>query len=132
MVSPSPMPVSELKDLGEKLQQGIVLTRIRVSNLPSSRARAKAKRTLDAAERLFVHVSQTVHATASLAGFIEKAFGVTVGDIFSMTGHERIARGAAYTGIVAVNAAVKKAIDELAAVNAAIDEEVKHGEKKPT
>lgn len=126
-MTPVTLPVSELADLGEKLQQSIVLTRLRVEKLPSSRTRARSKRTLDSAEKLFVHVSQTVHATAGLAGFVEKAFGLTVGDLFAATGNERLARGAAYTGMVAVISAVKKAIDELAAVNAAIDKEVTNG-----
>lgn len=127
MKQPAPLPSAELKALGEKLQQAIVLTKMRVEGLKPSRVQAKASRIMTSAEKLFVHVAQVVHATQGLAGFLEKTLGVTVDDLFSMTGKDRLARGTAYAGMAAVNELVKRQIDELAAVNAAIDEEVKHG-----
>jgi hypothetical protein len=123
-------PVAELTELGEKLQQAIVLTRIRVDHLPPSRVRARAARTVEHANKLFMHVSQVVQATTALKGFMHKTLGVTVDDIFNMTGNARIAKGATNVGVFAVNETVRRSIDELAAINAAIDEEVKHGEKK--
>ena len=123
----SPLPTSELKDLGEKLQQAIVLTRMRIEPMAASRVKARATRVLEHADKLFRHLTQVVMATNSLAGFLTKAMGVTVDDLFAYTGHPKIARGAAFAGVSAANDAVRQAIDELAAVNAAIDREVKHG-----
>lgn len=123
----NPLPVAELRELGEKLQQSIVLTRMRVENMPASRAKAKAVRSLEHANKLFVHVSQVVQAATGLTGFLVKALGVSVEDMFAYTGKPKLARGVAYAGVAAANDAVKQAIDELAAANAALDKEVKNG-----
>jgi len=125
-VKPAPLPTDELKSLGEKLQQAIVLTRMRVEQLPASRLKAKGGRIVNNAAQLFGHVSHAAMAAQGLAGFLEKACGVTVDDLFAFTRNEKVARGVSYAGVLAVNDTVKKAIDELAGLNAEIDRSVKH------
>lgn len=125
MTTPAPLPTSELQDLGEKLQQAIVLTRVRVTPMPASRVKARATRTLEHADRLFRHLTLVVQSANSLTSFLTKAMGVTVDDIFAYTGKPKIARGVAYAGVSAANDAVRNVLIELAAVNAAIDKEVK-------
>lgn len=120
------LPVDELKRLGEKLQQSIVLTRIRAGAQKSSRIKARAERVVRSTDELYRHVSDIVATSTRLTGFMQKALGITVDDIFGMTGHERAARGAAYTGMALVIRSVESAIDELARVNKDM-EEVKNG-----
>lgn len=117
------LPANDLRSLGEKLQQSIVLTRLRIAPLVSSRARAKASCVLDSAEKLFIHVSQLVQAISRMQNFISKAFDVSLDDIFSLSGNPKLAKGAVYAGTLAINELVKRSIDELAAVNAALDKE---------
>lgn len=127
MTTPAPLPTAELADLGEKLQQAIVLTRMRLEPMPASRVKARGGRVIDHATRLFWHVSRLAQASAAMAGFLEKAMNVTVEDLFAYTGKPKIARGVAYAGVSAANDAVRNCLNELAAVNAAIDKEVKNG-----
>ena len=127
MASPAPLPTSELQELGEKLQQAIVLTRMRVAPLPATRVKARAVRVLEHADRLFMHLTLVVQSANSLTSFLTKAMGVTVDDIFAYTGRPKIARGVAFAGVSAANDAVRNVLNELAAVNAALNEEVKHG-----
>jgi hypothetical protein len=126
MDTPAPLPTAELADLGEKLQQAIVLTRIRITPLPTSRVKARATRVLEHADRLFRHMTLMVQASNSLTSFLTKAVGVTIDDMFAYTGRPKIARGVAYAGISAANDAVRNVLIELAAINAAIDKEVKN------
>jgi hypothetical protein len=128
MNSPAPLPTAELADLGERLQQAIVLTRVRVTPLSESRVKARAVRVLERADRLFRHMTLMVQASNSLTSFLTKAMGVTVEDMFAYTGRPKIARGVAYAGVSAANDAVRNVLIELA-VNAAIDKEVKNGKK---
>jgi hypothetical protein len=130
MTAPAPLPTAELADLGEKLQQAIVLTRVRVAPMQASRVKARATRVLEHADRLFRHMTLVVQSSNSLTSFLTKAMGVTVDDIFAYTGRPKIARGVAYAGVSAANDAVRNVLIELAAINAAIDKEVKNGDKK--
>lgn len=127
MATPAPLPVDELRDLGVKLQQSIVLTRMRANQLKLSRTRARALRVVDSADKLFGHLSQVSMAAQGLTGFLQKAMGVSVDELFNATGSPRAARGVAFAGVAAANDAVKRQLDELAAVNVAIDKEVKNG-----
>lgn len=115
----------ELKVLGEKLQQAIVLTRMRLAGLPNSRVKARGNRALEHSDKMFAHVSQLVMAASGMKVFLEKAFGVSVADLFVASGHPKLAQGATYAGTAAIIELVKRTIDELAAVNAALDREVK-------
>lgn len=123
----APLPVDELRDLGVKLQQSIVLTRARVNALEPSRTRARAQRTIENADKLFGHLATVSMAAQGLAGFLKQAMGVNVDELFAVTGSPRAARGIAFAGVHAANAVVKDSLNELAAVNAALDKEVKHG-----
>jgi hypothetical protein len=125
---PSPLPTPELRDLGVKLQQAVVLTRIRAEQLPACRVKARATRVVENADKMFTHLSAVAQATSAFAGFLGRAMGISIDDLFMYTGKPKIARGVAYAGVSAVNEAVKDTINELAAVNAAIDKEVsRHG-----
>jgi len=117
------VPVQDLRALGEKLQQSIVLTRIRLAQLPATRTKTKAVRALTSADVLFVHVSQLVQAVSGMRLFMDKAFGIALDDLFALSGHPKMAKGAVYAGTAAINEMVKRTIDELAAVNAALDKE---------
>lgn len=127
MVTPAPLPVDELLDLGAKLQQSIALTHTRARALKPSRTRARTMRALGDAEQLFGHLSRVSMATQGLTGFLQKAMGVSVDELFAATGSPRAARGMAFAGVAAASDAVRRSLSELAAVNAAIDKEVKHG-----
>ena len=123
----APLPVPELAASGEMLQQAIVLTRMRVEQLPECRVKVRGRRLVEQSNKLFMHVSAVAQSTASLTGFLGRAMGITIDDIFEYTGKAQFARGITYAGIQAVNDAVRRAIDDLNAVNVAIDKEVKHG-----
>lgn len=128
-MTPAPLPIPEFMGLGEKLQQAIELTTARVSKMPPGRMRAKASRTLTQANKLFAQLSQMAQMTAGFTGFLSKAIGVSVDDLFRLTGKPKIARGVAYVGVEAVNKMVGDMLDSLHAINVEIDKEVKHGEK---
>lgn len=129
MNTPAPLPTFELQELGEKLQQAIALTRMRVASLPATRVKARASMTMAHADRLFRHLTLVVQSANSLTSFLTEAMGVTVEDMFAYTGRPKIARGVAFAGVSAANDAVRNVLNELAAVNAAIDKEVKHDRK---
>lgn len=126
----SGLPTPDLMELGEKLQQAIVLTRVRVVPLPASRLKTRATRSLANADDLFRHMTLIVQAANSMTSFLTKAMGVTVDDMFTYTGHPKTARSLAFAGVSAASDAVRNVLIELAAVNAAIDKEVKHGDTK--
>jgi hypothetical protein len=126
----SPLPVPELAASGEMLQQAIVLTRMRVEGLPDCRIKARGRRIVEQSNKLFMHVSAVAQTTAGLTGFLGRAMGVTIDDLFEYTGKAQFARGITYAGIEAVNGAVRRAIDDLNAVNVAIDKEVAKNGKK--
>ena len=128
-MQPAPLPVAELASLGEKLQQAIVLTRMRLANSINGRLKARGARVVREADKLFTHLSQVVSTAQGLSGFLSKAMGLGIDDLFAYTGRPRAARGLAYAGVVAANEAVKNALNELAAVNAALDKEVKRDNK---
>lgn len=123
------LPIDELKYVGQKLQQSLMLTRLRTAEIKNPRLKARTARTLHDAGLLFDHLSNTVMASSRLLGFMEKLSGMSVNDMFAATGHERVATGATFIGIELVNDAVRKTINRLAAVNADIDKEVKQNEK---
>jgi hypothetical protein len=125
MNKPAPLPTDELASLGEKLQQSMVLTRMRLAPMHASRVKARGERVVSHATQLFLHVSRLVQASTAMAGFLEKALGVTVEDLCAFTGKPKIARGVAYAGVSALNDAVGNCLNELAVINAAIDKEVK-------
>lgn len=125
------MTDQSLRELGEKLQQSIVLTKIRLEQLPPSRVRVRGMRTVEYASKLFVHVSQVVQAAQGLTGFMQSVLNISVDDLFNMSGYDRVARCATGAGIAAVSEIVRRAIDELAEVNSAIDKGMKNGETKP-
>lgn len=127
---PAPLPVTELAASGEMLQQAIVLTRMRVEQLPECRIKVRGRRLVEQSNKLFMHVSAVAQSTASLTGFLGRAMGITIDDIFEYTGKAQFARGITYAGIQAVNDAVRRAIDDLNAVNVAIDKEVSKNAKK--
>lgn len=120
------LPIDDLKNSGVALQQAIVLTRMRVNGLKSSRLKARGSRIVQHADELFMRVSEAAQVSARLSGFMQKAFGVTIDDLFGLAPDERLARGAAYTGMAALDRVVRKTIDELNSLNREIDE-VKHG-----
>lgn len=125
------LPTPELRDAGEKLQQSIRLLQLRLVKYPATRIKMRALKVLGHAEKLFMQTSHVVMMTTSLTSFLEKAAGLTVDELFMMTGSERLARSATYASMAALNDAIRRTIDELATVNAALDdEEVKHGKQK--
>lgn len=121
------IPTDELRQAGEKLQQSIVLTRMRAANFKPGRIKARAERVVNSADDLFRNTSDMVQAATRMTGFMEKALGISVADIFALVPNERAARGVTYTGMSLVIGSVNKAIDELAAINRDMDGEVKNG-----
>ena len=118
---PVELQTDELRRLGEKLQQAIVLTRIRLATSKNDRIAARGRRVLENADRLFMHISQLVQATSGISLFLERAFGLTVEDVLDLTEYPRMVHGVAYTATTAINEIVKRYIDDIAAINAALD-----------
>lgn len=122
----APFPIDELKGKGEKLQQAIMLTQVRLNSIQGARLKVRAGRILGDAKRLFGNLTYTVSNVSRTLDFMEKATGNTIADLFALIGSEKLARGAVYAGIELINHEVSKSIDALAALNVAIDQEVKN------
>jgi hypothetical protein len=113
--------VDELASLGEKLQQGIVLTQLRVEKLPGCRVKARAARTVQIAREAFQHISQMAQAARGMDGFMQRVFGHGLAVYIDTPGKQ----AAAGMGMELVIMRVRGIINELAAINAALDEEEK-------
>lgn len=122
----APFPVDELKGNGEKLQQAILLTRMRQAGIGGMRLKARASRILGNADRLFGNLSYTVSTATRALDFMGKATGHDIADVFALMGSEKLARGVVYAGMELINNEVSRMIDELAALNVAINNEVKN------
>jgi len=129
-MTPIELQTDELKRLGEKLQQSIVLTRMRLATSKSDRIVARGRRVLENADKLFQHISQLVQAASGIRIFLERAFGVTVADLMDVTDYPRLAHGVAYTATTAINEIVKRNIDDIAAINAALDKDEERQQRK--
>lgn len=111
----------ELRDLGEKLQQGLVLTRIRLDKLTGSPLRARGERTLQIAGDAFMHVSSMVQSAQRMREFLNRTFNMDVRDLLGLRSH--VVDTVQGVGMELVIGRVKGVIDELGRLNAALDEE---------
>lgn len=116
----------ELRDLGEKLQQGIVLTRLRLQSAAHSALRSRGARTLQVAEESFVRVSDMVQSAQRMQEFMNRVFNMGIHDLLGLRGP--VADTVQGVGMELLIWRVKGVIDELGRLNAALDEEEKrHG-----
>lgn len=125
------LPVDELRDIGEKLQQSIELTTARIDKLPPCRLKTKGEKILARASHLFMNVSNAVDSATKLTTFLQNAFGIQIADLFERTGYRQTAHGIAYTGISLVLRSAKTSLNELAAINSELDlKEARENENK--
>jgi len=124
-------PIDDLTVLGQKLQQAIVLTKARLPFIKGDRLKRKARFSLDQAQDMFITLSGTVQTVDRMTRFLEQGFGLSVDDLFELAENdEHAARISTHSAMVLVNNGIKLVLNDLAEVNAAIDKEVGHGERK--
>jgi len=118
------IPAHDLRILGEKLQQSIQLTRARIPFIKYPRARLKAIRALDRAEYMFNTLSTTAQTIDRMKTFLENGFGLNINKLFALAGRgEYASRVTTYSAMTLVNTGIERTLDELAAINAALDKE---------
>lgn len=130
MATLEPILTDELLRLGEKLQQSIALTKIRLNDVRSKRLQARCFRVVWQAEQLFSSIAKMAQASSAVTEFMHKVMNVSIDDLFFYTGKPKIARSIAYAGIATASDLVRSAINELDAINLALDKEVKHGDQE--
>jgi hypothetical protein len=126
-------PADDLRDLGEKLQQALILTKARLPYIEDDLLKRRAAHAVDRAHDMFHTMSTTVQTIERMKHFLEQGFGLDVDDIFAMTGkNEAAARVSTHSAMVLVNQGISTVLADLTKVNAAIDREVAEHDKKKT
>lgn len=124
--------MEDLRELGVRLQHQLGMTVDRLNSIKSPDLRRRTLHVLDRGQYMFKTLSTTVQTTERLRVFMEKSFGVTLEDIFSMAGGgEYAVRVSAKQAMMLVNDGIALTLEDLVKINREIDKEHEHdGEKK--
>jgi len=119
-------PITDLRKLGESLQQAIMLTRSRLPGIKNVRLKIQVQRTLDRAEYMFKVMSQVVQTVDGLTSFLNSAFGIDIKQMLTNTRQtEPWIHGSTYSSMLLANEGIHRVLLELSEVNNKMDREVK-------